>query len=69
LRLTRKPFYATGSSSLLPHIVLLGAIEGGGDYRTVSPLGCAPALLLDDGTLLTEGAAVVQWIADQVPSK
>jgi len=35
----------------------------------MSPLGCAPALLLDDGTLPTEGAAVVQWIADQVPSK
>ena len=31
--------------------------------------GDAPALLLDDGTLLTEGAAIVQYIADQVPSK
>lgn len=77
-------FYAPGSSSLLPHIVLLEAglaftpiaidehtkvIEGGGDYRTVNPLGYVPALLLDDGTLLTEGPAIVQFIADQAPSK
>jgi glutathione S-transferase len=79
-----KLFYAPGSSSLLPHIVLLEAglpftaievdertkiIEGGGDYRTVNPLGYVPALLLDDGTLLTEGPAIVQYIADQVPSQ
>jgi glutathione S-transferase len=79
-----KLFCAPGTLSLLPHIVLLEAglaftairidehtkaIEGGGDYRTVNPLGYVPALLLDDGTLLTEGAAIVQYIADQVPSK
>src|SRR5262245_8507249 len=73
-----------GSSSLLPHIVLHEAglpftaikidghskvIEGGGDYKKVNPLGYVPALVLDDGTLLTEGAAIVQYIADQVPSK
>jgi glutathione S-transferase len=77
-------FYAPGSSSLLPHIVLYEAglpfaavrinehskiIEGGGDYMKVNPLGYVPALLLDDGTLLTEGAAIVQHIADKVPSK
>ena len=28
-----------------------------------------PALELDDGTVLTEGAAIVQYIADQVPAK
>jgi glutathione S-transferase len=44
-------------------------IETGGDYRQVNPLGYVPALVLDDGTLLTEGAAIVQYIADQVPSK
>src|SRR5262245_3274667 len=77
-------FYASGSSSLLPHIVLLEAglpfttikvdehtkiIEGVGDYRKVNPLGYVPALVLDDGTLLTEGPAIVQYIADQVPAK
>jgi Glutathione S-transferase, N-terminal domain len=79
-----KLFCAPGTLSLLPHIVFLEAglaftaikidertkaIESGGDYRTVNPLGYVPALLLDDGTLLTEGAAIVQYIADQVPSK
>jgi glutathione S-transferase len=79
-----KLFYASGSSSLLPHIVLLEAglpftaiqidehtkdIEGGGDYRTINPLGYVPSLVLGNGTLLTEGPAIVQWIADQVPSK
>jgi glutathione S-transferase len=44
-------------------------IEGGGDYRAVNPLGYVPALVLDDGTLLTEGPAIVQYIADQVPYK
>jgi glutathione S-transferase len=79
-----KLFCAPGTLSLLPHIVFLEAglaftaikidehtkaIESGGDYRTVNPLGYVPALLLDDGTLLTEAAAIVQYIADQVPSK
>lgn len=44
-------------------------IEGGGDYRNVNPLGYVPALMLDDGTLLTEGPAFVQYIADQAPPK
>jgi glutathione S-transferase len=79
-----KLFYARGSSSLLPHIVLREAglpfqliqidehtkvISGGGDFRSVNPLGYVPALVLDDGTLLTEGAAIVQYIADLVPEK
>jgi glutathione S-transferase len=77
-------FYAPASSSLLPHIVLYEAglpfeavrinehskiTERGGDYRKVNPLGYVPALLLNDGTLLTEGPAIVQYIADKVPSK
>jgi glutathione S-transferase len=76
--------YTPGSCSLLPHIALheaglpfaaikvdehTKAIESGGDYRKVNPLGYVPALVLDEGTLLTEGAAIVQYIADQVPSK
>jgi glutathione S-transferase len=35
----------------------------------VNPLGYVPALVLDDGMLLTEGAAIVQYIADLVPEK
>jgi glutathione S-transferase len=79
-----KLFWAPGSSSLLPHIALheaglpfesirinehSKAISGGGDYRSVNPLGYVPALVLDDGTLLMEGAAIVQYIADLVPEK
>jgi len=77
-----KLFYATGSSSLFPHIVLHEAglpfepikidehtkeIAGGGNYRSVNPLGTVPALVLDDGTLITEGAVIAQYIADRVP--
>jgi glutathione S-transferase len=73
-----KLFYAPGSSSLLPHIVPRDAelpfepiridehtkaISGGGDFRIV------PAIVLRGGTLLTEGAAIVQYIADLVPEK
>lgn len=79
-----KLFYAPGSSSLLPHIVLRDSglpfeairvnehtkeIAGGGDYRTVNPLGYVPALVLNDVTLITEGVAIVQYIADLVPER
>jgi glutathione S-transferase len=77
-------FFAPGSSSLLPHIVLHESglpfaairinehtkeITGGGDFREVNPLGYVPALALDDGTLLTEGPAIVQYISDVAPEK
>jgi len=77
-----KLFYATGTCSLSPHIVLLEAglpfsmvkvdlktkkTEGGVDYFTINSKGAVPALELDDGRVLTEGPAVVQYIADQKP--
>jgi glutathione S-transferase len=79
-----KLYYATGSSSLFPHIVFhetgvpfepikvdehLKEIAGGGNYRSVNPLGTVPALVLDDGTLITEGAVIAQYVADRVPEK
>jgi glutathione S-transferase len=77
-------YYVPGSSSLSSHIVLIESglpfekvktdehtkiMEGGGDYKTVNPLGYVPSLQLDDGTLLTEAPAIVQFIADNVPAK
>lgn len=77
-----KLYYKPGSCSLSPHIVAREAglavetvkvdlitktLEDGSDYRAVAPKGQVPALLLDDGTLLTEGAVIVQYLADQAP--
>jgi glutathione S-transferase len=79
-----KLFYMPGASSLFPHIVLYEAdlpfekvkvdehtklTDHAVDYRTINPLGFVPSLQLNDGTILTESAAIVQYIADQVPAK
>jgi len=79
-----KLYYSPGACSLSPHIVLqeLGIpIElvkvdlaskkeaDGTDYRTRNPKGYVPALQLDNGELLTEGAAIVQYLADRMPEK
>jgi glutathione S-transferase len=79
-----KLYYAPGACSLSPHIVLNEAglafekiktdmktktTETGADYRKVNPLGYVPVLELDDGTRLTEGPAIVQYIADRVPER
>jgi glutathione S-transferase len=79
-----KLYYAPGVCSLSPHIVLEEAglkhglvktdiraktTEGGADYKQTNPLGYVPALELDDGTIMTEGPAIVQYIADKVPDK
>ncbi len=77
-----KLYYSPGACSLSPHIVAreLGlpvqvqkidnkakTIEGGGDYWQVNPKGYVPALQLDNGAVLTEGPAIVQYLADQKP--
>jgi len=77
-----KLFYTPGACSLSPHIVLceLGLphalikvdlathkTEDGRDFADINPKGYVPALLLDDGQLLTEGPAIVQYLADQKP--
>jgi glutathione S-transferase len=74
--------YAPGACSLSPHIVSreLGipvelkkvntkdkTVEGGGDYWKVNARGYVPALELDDGQVLTEGPAIVQYLADKKP--
>jgi glutathione S-transferase len=79
-----KLYYSPGACSLSPHIVLHESglpftiaiaptkthkLADGTDYYTINPLGYVPLLELDDGTRLTEGPAIVQYIADQVPGK
>ena len=77
-----KLYYSPGACSLSPHIVAreLGlpvelqkvstkdkTVEGGGDYWQVNGKGYVPALQLDDGQVLTEGPAIVQYLADRKP--
>ncbi|XBS68047.1 glutathione transferase GstA [Acerihabitans sp. KWT182] len=79
-----KLFYMPGASSLTAHIALREAgldftiekvdsrtkkTEHGEDYLAINPKGKVPALLLDDGTVLTEVVAIVQYLADQVPDR
>ena len=45
-----------------PHMTATGQ-----DFSRINPKGYVPALLLDDGSLLSEGAAIVQYLADLNP--
>jgi len=77
-----KLFYSPGACSLSPHIVLrevglpykLERVDlkthttaGGTDFYGVNPKGSVPALQLDDGRILTEGPAILQYLADRKP--
>ena len=77
-----KLYFAPGACSLSPHIALHEAglaheaekvdlraktTASGADFLAVNPKGQVPAFVLDDGTVLTEGPAIVQYIADQAP--
>ena len=79
-----KLYYSPGACSLSPHIALEEAglayeavaaptkthkLADGTDYYSINPLGYVPLLVLDDGTKLREGPAIVQYIADQAPAK
>jgi glutathione S-transferase len=78
-----KLYYSPGACSLSPHIVLRESglkfdtvlastkshkLQDGTDYYTINPKGYVPLLELDDGQRLSEGPAIVQYIADQVPA-
>ena len=77
-----KLFLKPGSCSLASHIVLeeIGRpydtetvdlakklTASGADFWAINPKGYVPALLLDDGDLLTEGPAILQYLADLAP--
>lgn len=79
-----KLYYAPDTCSLSPHIVLreLGLefepinvdnksklTADGRDFRSINPKGYVAALELDDGQILTEGPAIVQYLADLRPER
>ncbi|MGH6896942.1 MAG: glutathione S-transferase C-terminal domain-containing protein [Geminicoccaceae bacterium] len=77
-----KLYLTPGACSLADHIALHEAglvfdrirvdlrtkrTEDGGDYNEVNPKGYVPALVLDDGQLLTENVAILSWVAARAP--
>jgi len=77
-----KLYFSPGACSLSPHIVLreldlpfaLVQVDLASktlldkrDFRTINPKGSVPVLELDDGEILTEGPAIVQYLADRKP--
>ena len=75
-------YFFPGACSMSPHITAREAgldvtlvrvdpktkkTEAGVDFFTVNPKGMVPVLELDDGSVLTEGPAIVQYLADQKP--
>lgn len=78
-----KLFYSPGACSLSPHIVLretgldfelervdlkTGRTASGAEFSAINRKAYVPALQLDDGQLLTEGPAIVQYLADLAPA-
>jgi glutathione S-transferase len=79
-----KLYYSPGACSLSPHIALREAglpfelvlastkthkLKDGTDYYGINSKGYVPLLELNDGQRLSEGPAIVQYIADQAPAK
>ncbi|GAK25905.1 glutathione transferase GstA [Serratia liquefaciens] len=77
-----KLYFAPDTCSLSPHIVLreldlpfelirvnnrTKRSADGGDFYRINPKGYVAALMLDDGQVITEGTAIVQYLADLRP--
>ena len=76
-------YYSPGACSLASHITAREAgitldlkradlkakkVEDGSDYLAINSKGSVPALKLDNGQALTEGVAIMQYLADQMPA-
>lgn len=77
-----KLYFAPEFSSLADHIALLEAgleveislvnietkaLASGGSFLRINPAGMVPALMFDDGEVLTENLAILSWVADRAP--
>ena len=77
-----KLYLTPGACSLADHIALHEAglefdrvrvdlrtkrTEDGRDFNEINPKGYVPALVLDDGQLLTENVAILSWVAERAP--
>lgn len=76
-------YYSPGACSMAPHIVLdeldlpytpvevdlktHKLVKTGEDYYQINPKGYVPAIQLDDGSVLTEVAAILQYLGDRKP--
>ena len=78
-----KLYYFAGSCSLATHIALREAgfdpetievspetrlTKDGRPFGDINPKGYVPALFLDDGAMLTENVALLDWVAQQSPA-
>lgn len=65
---TRIALYESNQSAHYHQVRLMDkTLIDGSDYRKINPKGQVPALVLADGHVLTEGPAILQYVADQVP--
>jgi glutathione S-transferase len=66
---TRIAFYEAGAEANFIEVdpKTKEVLKDGSDFRKVNPLGLVPTLRTDDGTVLTENAAILQYVADHLP--
>jgi glutathione S-transferase len=66
---TRIAIYEAGASASFVEVDprTKRTLAGGDDFRAIHPLGLVPAIRTDDGDVLTENAAVLQYVASRFP--
>lgn len=65
---TRITLYESGQDATFQKVdTKAGRTASGEDYRRINPKGLVPALRTDDGLVLTENAAILQYLADRKP--